>query len=185
MMTKFYVYRFLNKLNEVIYVGRTNNLKRRMTYEHFSKYGHLPQQCYQECGTVEFMEIESETEMKIYELYLINKYNPKYNVIENKNDDFTFNLEEHWTEYKNNDIISKKEYKVYSYIIMHSEVGKSQMITTLTALAEGLKMRHEDKLWKLLESLERKGYIRMQQMGILLIINHTMRDLEFPKEECQ
>lgn len=181
MTSKFYVYRFLDVLGTVLYIGRTNDLKRRLEQEHFSKYGHLPKECYDKCKTIEFMEFDSESEMKVYELYLINRYSPQYNVMENRNDNFTFSLEEHWTKVKNNDIMNKKEYKIYSYIVMHSEVGKFQAITTLTALAEGLKMKHEDKLWKLLESLERKGYIRMQQMGILLIINHTLRDLEFPK----
>ncbi|AGI11802.1 hypothetical protein X915_gp119 [Bacillus phage vB_BanS-Tsamsa] len=181
MTSKFYVYRFLDVLGTVLYIGRTNDLKRRLENEHFSKYGHLPKECYDKCATIEFMEFDSESEMKVYELYLINRYSPQYNVMENRNDNFTFILKEDWTKVKNNDIINKKEYKIYSYIVMHSDVGKFRTTTTLTALAEGLKMKHKDKLWKLLESLQRKGYIYVQQLGMTLIISHTLRDLEFPK----
>ncbi|UUV46291.1 nucleotide excision repair endonuclease [Bacillus phage vB_BanS-Thrax2] len=185
LTSKFYVYRFLDMFDHVIYIGRTNDLYRRMTYEHFSTYGHLPQQCYDDCETIEFMELSSHSEMKVFELYLINKYNPRYNIMENRNDNFTFNLEEHWTEYKNNDIITKKEYKVYNYIVMQSDVGWTRTITTANILSEGLKIKNKATLWRLLESLERKGYISILKTGNTLIITHTLRNLEFPKEECQ
>lgn len=35
------MYRFLNIKHEVIYVGRTNNLKRRLIRENFTERGHL------------------------------------------------------------------------------------------------------------------------------------------------
>uniref|UniRef100_A0AB39C7C5 GIY-YIG endonuclease n=1 Tax=Bacillus phage KoopaTroopa TaxID=3234046 RepID=A0AB39C7C5_9CAUD len=182
MQSKFYVYRFLDKDDKTIYIGRTNNLKRRIENEHFSKYGHLPKECYDKCKTIEFMDFDSESEMKIWELYLINRYSPQYNIMENRNDDFTFNLEEHWTEYKNNDIMSKKEYKVYSFIVMHSDAGQWCIRIDIDTLADGIKIKNRETLMRILESLNRKSYIQLRQYGKSLTICHSLRDIKFPKE---
>ncbi|UUV46551.1 nucleotide excision repair endonuclease [Bacillus phage vB_BanS-Thrax3] len=179
----FYVYRFLNKFNQVIYIGRTNNLKRRLEQEHFSKEGHLPRECYDECAVVEYMELSSESEMKIYELYLINKYNPRYNVMENRNDDFKFILEEQWTKVKDNDIMTKKEYKLYSFIVINSDVGYWRTTTDIDTLADGIKIKNRDTVTRMLESLARKSYIRVRYYGRKIVISHTLRDIKFPKEE--
>ena len=40
----YYVYRFLDKDNEIIYVGKTYNLETRLK-THFGKKGHLPEEC--------------------------------------------------------------------------------------------------------------------------------------------
>lgn len=179
---KFYVYRFLDKDDNTIYIGRTKNLERRLTQEHFTSYGHLSKNCYDECESIEYMEFDVETEMKIYELYFINYYNPKYNVMENKNDNFTFSLEEHWTEYKNNDIISKKEYKVYNYIIMTSENYHCRTELYLNHASKDLKLK-ELHVHRILLSLEKKGYIGLEQYGRYFRITHSLRDLKFPKED--
>jgi len=179
----FYVYRFLNKHDDVIYIGRTNNLKRRLEQEHFSKEGHLPRECYDECAVVEYMELQSESEMKIYELYLINKYSPRYNVMEKRSDNFNFILEELWTKVKDNDTMTKKEYKLYAFIVMHSDVGYWRTTTDIDALADGIKIKNRDTVMRMLESLARKGYIRLEQIGKKLVIPHTLRNIKFPKEE--
>ncbi|UUV47072.1 nucleotide excision repair endonuclease [Bacillus phage vB_BanS-Thrax5] len=182
MKNKFYVYRFLDKDDNTIYIGRTNNLERRLTQEHFSRHGHLPVECYRECHSIEYMEFDSETEMKIYEVYCINIHNPKYNVIENKNDDFTFSLKEHWTKFKINDIISKKEYKVYNYIIMTSEHYHCRTELYLNHASRDLKLK-ELHVHRILLSLEKKGYIGLEQYGRYFRITHSLRDLKFPKED--
>lgn len=76
-----YVYRFRNRLGEVIYVGRTQNIVKRIRNEHF-KRGHLPEECYREVALVEYGEVRSLDESKMYELYYIDKYRPKYNKID-------------------------------------------------------------------------------------------------------
>lgn len=74
-----YVYRFINIQQQIVYIGRTNNLKRRLTREHFTERGHLGETCYRETQNVEYARVASVNESKMYEMYLIEKYQPKYN----------------------------------------------------------------------------------------------------------
>ena len=64
----------MNKEKNVIYVGSTSDLTRRM-----SGHKHLPTSCYQETEFVEVAGFEDESDMYIYEVYFINKWLPKYN----------------------------------------------------------------------------------------------------------
>lgn len=72
------VYRFVNKHDEVIYVGKTRSLPIRIL-GHMSKGSHLPKSCYEELDRIEFIAMESTVLMDIKELYYINLYKPKYN----------------------------------------------------------------------------------------------------------
>lgn len=73
-----YVYYFKNSCNEIIYVGRTNNIKRRMK-EHFVR-GHLDKQCYEEVVEIMYAKVnDSKYDTEICETLLIDKYKPKYN----------------------------------------------------------------------------------------------------------
>lgn len=74
----FHVYRFLDVENQIIYVGKTNNIKNRMR-QHFGKNGHLPEECYEQVSLVECIELDSESDMSVLELYFINKWKPVYN----------------------------------------------------------------------------------------------------------
>ena len=71
----YFLYRFLNKNNNIIYVGKTTNpMKKRM-----NRHRHCPKQCYQERTKVLYAELETKADLFIYEVYYINKYMPKYN----------------------------------------------------------------------------------------------------------
>lgn len=73
-----YIYYFRNYKDEIVYVGKTNDLKRRMK-EHFIK-GHLDKECYLETSSIMFAEIgNSKYDTEIFETLMINKYKPKYN----------------------------------------------------------------------------------------------------------
>ena len=73
-----YVYYFKNFNDEIIYVGKTGHLKRRMK-DHFTK-GHLPVDCYAQIDRIFIAETgESKYDTEICETLLINKYKPKYN----------------------------------------------------------------------------------------------------------
>lgn len=74
---EYFLYRFLDKFNNIIYIGRTNNIKNRMS-QHF-KNGHLPEECYNSIYKIEYAEIKTYVEMCIYEIYYINKEFPIYN----------------------------------------------------------------------------------------------------------
>ena len=72
-----YIYRFLNKNNEVIYIGKTEtNLNIRIN-GYISK-GHLPKECYDEISKIQFLATTSKSMMDIKEIYYINVYKPKY-----------------------------------------------------------------------------------------------------------
>lgn len=74
----YYLYKFVNKQGIVIYIGKTTDLKSRIT-QHFSN-GHLPEGCYKETVRVSYLPVETEMLMTIMEIYFIAKFFPKYNV---------------------------------------------------------------------------------------------------------
>lgn len=76
----FYLYRFIDSNDKVIYIGRTNDINRRILKEHFSDNTHLPNNCYLEISKIEVAKIENESEEVAYEAILINKIRPKYNI---------------------------------------------------------------------------------------------------------
>ena len=82
-----YVYRFKNLKDEIIYIGKTEDLKSRL-----DNHNHLPIECYDEINTIEYSIFNNSDEMSIYERYLINIYNPKYNIQYKNNSKFTFEL---------------------------------------------------------------------------------------------
>lgn len=75
----FYLYRFMGIDGKIIYIGRTNDIERRILKEHFTDNTHLPSQCYLETEKVEYVEIVNESEEVAYEAILINEIRPKYN----------------------------------------------------------------------------------------------------------
>ena len=44
----FCLYRFMDIDGKIIYIGRTNDIERRILKEHFTDNTHLPNQCYLE-----------------------------------------------------------------------------------------------------------------------------------------
>jgi excinuclease UvrABC nuclease subunit len=64
------VYRFLNKDNKVIYVGKAKDLKSRIL-----NHKHLSEECYKERNKVEYVRFVSEDDMDFAERYYIMKFN--------------------------------------------------------------------------------------------------------------
>ncbi|MFU8692740.1 GIY-YIG nuclease family protein (plasmid) [Rossellomorea sp. FS2] len=54
-----YLYRFINKEEQIIYIGRTNHLNARLMSQHFTAQGHLSPECYEECAKVEYAEVSN------------------------------------------------------------------------------------------------------------------------------
>jgi len=72
----YYVYRFVDEFESVIYVGKSKqNLRQR-----FLSHIHLPKECYSLVRKVEYIECATEADMSIKEIFYINKYsnNPIY-----------------------------------------------------------------------------------------------------------
>lgn len=94
----YYVYRFLDKSGDVIYVGRTENLKNRIK-QHFSSSGHLSGECYDKVDVIEYTTFNTKPEMDIYEIYYINKWKPKYNTMDKHDVDMKLELNSVWSVY--------------------------------------------------------------------------------------
>ena len=104
----FYIYRFLDKDDNIIYVGKTTNFDKRMevhfgkvnfhnvllvdesepcsfemneesSYELLMHHGHLESECYESVRNVEKMTLNNQYEMDILEIHFINKFRPQYN----------------------------------------------------------------------------------------------------------
>lgn len=73
-----FVYRFLDRNNNVIYIGKTKDIRQRIS-THLSTSGHLPDACYRRINKIEYIDFPTTTDMSIYELYFINKFKPEYN----------------------------------------------------------------------------------------------------------
>lgn len=69
----YYVYRFLNFNNEVIYVGKTCDLSKRI-----KGHRHLPYSAYIETCKVEYTTFETYDDMEFAEKYYIMRFNPEY-----------------------------------------------------------------------------------------------------------
>ena len=73
-----YVYIFKNYYDEVIYIGKTGNIKRRIN-QHFEE-GHLPNECYKNIKEIKYAEVgNSKYDAEIIETILINELKPEYN----------------------------------------------------------------------------------------------------------
>ena len=100
------VYRFRDIYNNIIYVGSSKNIDRRI-HSHFSKSGHLPKECYQSVAIIEVTKTPTYGKALDLEIFLINKYKPKYNKREKSNninskvvkDEEEYNKLEHWRMY--------------------------------------------------------------------------------------
>ncbi len=66
----YYVYRFLDKSQNVIYVGKSKqDLEIR-----FAGHLHLPNECYAMVHKIQFISCKTKSDMSIKEIYCINKY---------------------------------------------------------------------------------------------------------------
>lgn len=88
-----YIYMFVNEGKEVIYVGKTKNIKNRIR-QHFGKEGHLEKEAYLLTTSIYYSYVPSANEARIYELYYISKYQPKYNLVFGDGGEISFELPE-------------------------------------------------------------------------------------------
>lgn len=94
------VYRFLNAKNEVIYVGATEELEKRI-----KSHSHLSKECYWETYKIEYIEFKDLDTAKFMEQYFIRTCKPEYNTVF-ADKEMTYNSTDYdsikWTEYKGN-----------------------------------------------------------------------------------
>ena len=115
----YFLYRFLDKNNNIIYIGKTQgkNLRARM-----KTHCHLPVICYLSIAKIDFCKLKTSSDLAVYEIYYINKYKPIYNTAEKYNDGMSIILPElQWEEYIEDEtgffgtrisMIRKKKYNI-------------------------------------------------------------------------
>jgi len=74
----YFVYKFVDDNEQIIYIGKTIRLPARMV-QHFKTDNHLPDECYYNVKDVYYCLLKTKAEMDIYEIYLIDKFRPQYN----------------------------------------------------------------------------------------------------------
>lgn len=83
------VYRMIDKNNQVLYVGKAKNIKKRIVaYTHFDKLPDHIKRMVSEVERMEFIIVENEAKALLMENDLIKKLEPKYNIL--LKDDKTF-----------------------------------------------------------------------------------------------
>lgn len=124
----WYLYRFLNTDNEVIYVGKTNNIQKRLAF-HFGTRGHLPIECYKETKKIEILELKTKTEMNIKELYYISKFKGKYNGLDNNETVYIKEIEDNdiWKEYDMEKEDSQSKDKKIRKLLIENEELKNKI----------------------------------------------------------
>lgn len=96
-----YVYRFVDNLNNIIYVGYTGRDLSKRIDEHF-KRGHLPNECYSSVSVIEYKAYSNCSDGVVMEGYYINKYKPRFNKVNKANDSMKIDIEDNqkWKIYK-------------------------------------------------------------------------------------
>ena len=94
-----FVYRFINKENTVIYVGKTS----QSLAQRFNQHEHLPSECYEQVEHIEYIECRSAAETQIKEVYYINLYKdnkPYFNILDLAEPIHGVILTDAWTLYE-------------------------------------------------------------------------------------
>jgi len=86
MSDKFYIYKWVYRITNVLYVGKTTNLQTRTNHHKNDKIW------LSKDVELYYAELPNKTDMDIYEIYYINKYKPKYNTRFMNNIEFSIEL---------------------------------------------------------------------------------------------
>lgn len=132
-MKNYFVYKFENIEQTLLYVGSTIELRRRINYQHLPLKckGNLDKKCIEETHKIYFHECESKSDMEIKEKFLINTLNPKYPKYHNNGAEFSFNIPIKWKEYnfKRPDLRNEKKIKlIKDFILNINETPNERLI---------------------------------------------------------
>ena len=96
----FGCYKFLDDMAQTIYIGSSKNIHRRLFSQHFKK-GHLPKECYDSTAKIEIIKTKDYATALALEIYLIDKYIPKFNKKDKRKDIFNKTKFENQEYYEN------------------------------------------------------------------------------------
>ncbi len=87
------VYRMINRQEEVLYIGKAKNLKKRVhSYTHAHRLPNRLQRMVSETHTMEFITTHTEVEALLLEANLIKRFKPRYNILLKDNKFFSYLL---------------------------------------------------------------------------------------------
>ena len=84
-----YLYRFIDKNGEIIYVGQTDDSLYTRMRTHFNN-GHKSEECYNRVVRIEYIKLQDGRDLSYLETYFIAKWLPEYNVKDKKQGTFNF-----------------------------------------------------------------------------------------------
>lgn len=149
----FYVYRFLDENQNVIYIGKTRQLRNRV-WQHLHNKSNIPYEGIKQVYNIEYIEFETECDMSIVEIYLINYYKPQYNT-DSKGDlgKIHIDIPNKWIQLNIHDnIIPSKNitydddiYLQYEYSIkFNKELFTNEQLTTFINTHENKELTDDD-----------------------------------------
>ena len=95
----YYVYRFLDEQDNIIYVGKS----KQELEQRFRGHTHLPDDCYNLTYKIEYIECSTESDMSIKEIYYINKFRHDgtfFNVLDMTEVPVSIEFADKWHQYK-------------------------------------------------------------------------------------
>lgn len=105
------VYRFLDKNGKILYVGSTTQALNLRLGQH--NCGHLCDCCKKSTVKVEYIVFPTIMDIRVAELYFINKYQPPYNTQHKYEDGITYTIDQldnmEWTAYKEKFFFTEKQ----------------------------------------------------------------------------
>ena len=128
----FGCYRFLNSQAQTIYIGSSKNIHRRLFSQHF-KRGHLPKECYDSTCKIEIIKTKDYAQALATEIYLIDKYKPRFNKKDKSKDLFTQTKFDNEDLYKNLDKSWRLYYSFREYDFNKIETTRKQNILALAS----------------------------------------------------
>jgi predicted GIY-YIG superfamily endonuclease len=141
-MKNYYVYKYVVDGN-IIYVGLTDNLRRRIK-EHASGVGleskFLP---YLETADIYYHRCGNKTEMKALESLLINTYKPILNVVDVETGESTISTSIDWQSYCENEFKEALDYDLQKYSkslksnktrIANYQIRQEQLVSEMNSL---------------------------------------------------
>ena len=122
------VYRFLDADGNILYVGSTEQLLSHRLSSH--NCGHLCDCCKNSTVKVEYIVFPTIMDIRVAELYYINKYQPPYNTQHKYDDGISYTIDQldkmEWLEYKEKFSFTKQKVckKAIDYDNPFNEFGR-------------------------------------------------------------
>ena len=144
----YYIYKHLDLNGNVIYCCKTVRMNTRQRE-------HLKKSIWKDdIFKITFCEVENKTVMDLYEIYLINTINPKYNTQDKRNDDLNY--------------INFKEYQFMDYNV---DLDELRYVRKFKKKPKDLSFDYYGKYICLLELADKDGDIEYEKDKIIKIFN--------------